>query len=389
VGQSANQTIGLKANFQAMQRSSDRILTTHAGALPRPETSADLSDQVAQIVRKQAQSGIDIVCDGELGKPNFIQYVGSRMSGFTVRELRQDEEHPNWWVVRREEREVGDYFRKRGGVFVRGSTSGSSPMGTRITTCTGPLEYIGQAELDREIQNLEAALKVTPCVDAFLPAPSPGIVAHNMLNEYYPSEEAYLLALADALAVEYRAIVEAGFVLQIDSPNTADDWQRNPDMSVAEYRAYAERGVEILNYALSGIDPENVRFHMCWASWHGPHVTDIALEDIVDILLKVNANAISLEAANARHEHDVTLWEQTRLPDGKLLIPGVVGHFSDFVEHPRLIAERLTRYARLVGRENVIAGTDCGMYRVGHPIVAWKKFEAMAEGARLASEQLW
>jgi 5-methyltetrahydropteroyltriglutamate--homocysteine methyltransferase len=372
-----------------MQRSTKRILTTHAGALPRPETSADLGEQVSQIVSQQAQCGVDVVCDGELGKPNFIQYVGTRIKGFSSRQLRPDEEHPSWWVVRREEREVGDYFRKRGGVFVRGSTSGSSPMGAQITTCTGPLEYIGQAELDREIDNLKNALQATACVDAFLPAPSPGIVAHNMLNEYYPSEEAYLLALADVLAVEYRAIAQAGLVLQIDSPNTADDWQRNPDMSVAEYRKYAERGVEILNYALRGIDPESVRFHMCWASWHGPHVTDIALEDIADILMKVNANAISLEAANPRHEHDVAFWETTRLPDGKVLIPGVVGHFSDFVEHPRLVAERLTRYARLVGRQNVIAGTDCGMYRVSQPIVAWKKLEAMAEGARLASAQLW
>jgi 5-methyltetrahydropteroyltriglutamate--homocysteine methyltransferase len=372
-----------------MQRSTQRILTTHAGALPRPQTSADLTEQVREIVSKQAQCGIDVVCDGELGKPNFIQYVSTRMKGFTSRELRPDEEHPSWWVVRREEREVGDYFRQRGGVFVRGSASGSSQMGARLTTCTGPLEYVGQPELDREIDNLKRALQAVPRPDAFLPAPSPGIVAHNLLNEYYPSEEAYLLALADALAVEYRAIVQAGFVLQIDSPNTADDWQRNPDMTVAEYRRYAARGIEILNHALRGIDPENVRFHMCWASWHGPHVTDIGLEDIVDILLTVNANAISLEAANPRHEHDVTLWETTRLPGGKVLIPGVVGHFSDFVEHPRLIAERLTRYARLVGRENIIAGTDCGMYRVGQPIVAWKKFEAMSEGARLASNQLW
>src|SRR5207237_6099228 len=245
-----------------MKRSTDRILTTHAGALPRPETAGDPAQQVADVVQKQIACGVDVICDGELGKPNFIQYVSSRMSNFETRELRQHEEHPSWWVVRREEREVGDYFRQRGGVFVRGSTSGSSPMGSRITTCTGPLEYIGQAELQREIDNLKGALQHTPATDAFLPAPSPGIVAHNLLNEYYASEEEYLVALADALAVEYRAITDAGFVLQIDSPNTADDWQRNPDMSVAEYRAYTERGIEILNHALSGIDPENVRFHM-------------------------------------------------------------------------------------------------------------------------------
>jgi 5-methyltetrahydropteroyltriglutamate--homocysteine methyltransferase len=375
-------------------RSSERILTTHAGALPRPDYlvggDADaLARGVREVVRQQVDCGLDSITDGELGKPNFVQYVSRRMSGFTDRELRPGEEHPSWWVVRREERQVGDYFRRRGGVFVRGSAGASSPMSTRISACTGPLSYTGQAELQTEIANFRAALDGLTYAEAFLPAPAPGIVAHNLLNEYYPNEEAYLLAIAEALRTEYTTIVDAGFTLQIDSPNTADDWQRHADMSVAEFRTYTERGIEVLNHALRGIPPNSVRFHMCWASWHGPHVTDIPLEEIVDIVLKVNASTISLEAANPRHEHEWRVWETVKLPEGRVLVPGVVGHFSDFVEHPRLIAERLVRYAQLVGRENVIAGTDCGLYRVGQPGVAWAKFRAMADGARLASQQLW
>jgi 5-methyltetrahydropteroyltriglutamate--homocysteine methyltransferase len=381
-----------------MLLSTERILTTHAGALPGPDDLlaaggdgyADaLRRAVGEVVRQQVDCGLDSINDGELGKPNFVQYVGQRISGFAERELRPDEEHPSWWVVRREERQVGDYFRRRGGVFVRGTPSASSPQSTRITTCTGPLRYTGQAALRAEIDNFRAALAGVAYAEAFLPAPSPGIVAHNLLNEYYPNEEAYLLAIADALHEEYAAITDAGYTLQIDSPNTADDWQRHADMGVAEFRAYTEHGVEVLNHALRGIPPDQVRFHMCWASWHGPHLTDIPLEDIVDVVLEVHADTISLEAANPRHEHEWRVWESVKLPQGKVLVPGVVGHYSDFVEHPRLIAERLVRYANLVGRENVIAGTDCGLSRVGQPVVAWAKFRAMAEGARLASEQLW
>ena len=365
-----------------------RILTTHAGSLPRPALTSD-ADAVRAIVRQQIACGVDSVNDGEIGKPNFVQYVASRIDGLEERELRPGEEHPTWSVVRREEQQVGDYFRARGGVFVRGSTAASSPMSNRVVACSGPLKYVGQAAIQREIANLRAALEGQTYAEAFLPAPSPGIVAHTTLNDYYPSEEAYLAALAEALAEEYRAIVDAGFVLQIDSPNTADDWQRHAEMSVPQFRAYTERGIQLVNHALRGIPPERVRFHMCWASWHGPHVTDIPLEEIVDIILGVQANTISIEAANPRHEHDWRVWQEVKLPPGKRLVPGVVGHTSDVVEHPRLIAERLVRYAGLVGRENVMAGTDCGLVRVSQPIVAWLKLKAMAEGAAIASAELF
>jgi 5-methyltetrahydropteroyltriglutamate--homocysteine methyltransferase len=358
-----------------------RILTTHAGSLPRPASQADTAT-VRDIVHKQVECGVDCVNDGEVGKPNFVQYVASRIDGLEERELRPGEEHPTWSVVRREEQQVGDYFRARGGVFLRGSMS-------RVVACDGPLNYVGQAAVQQEIANFRAALEGQTYAEAFLPAPSPGIVAHTTLNDYYPSDEAYLTALAEAMAHEYRAIVDAGFVLQIDSPNTADDWQRHPEMDVRQFRAYAQRGIEVLNHALRGIPPDRVRFHMCWASWHGPHVTDVPLEEIVEVILGVNANTISLEAANARHEHDWRVWQQVKLPDGKRLLPGVVGHTSEVVEHPRLVADRLVRYANLVGRENVMAGTDCGLSRVSQPIVAWLKLRALAEGAALASAELF
>jgi 5-methyltetrahydropteroyltriglutamate--homocysteine methyltransferase len=369
----------------------DRVLTTHAGSLPRPDglTEATLGEAVAGIVAKQIECGVDSVNDGELGKPNFVQYVASRIDGLEERELKPGEEHPTWRVVRREEQQVGDYFRARGGVFVRGSATASSPISTRTIACIGPLMYVGQAAIEREIAHFRAALEGQTYAEAFLPAPSPGIVAHTTVNDYYPNEEAYLTALAEALAEEYRAIVDAGFLLQIDSPNTADDWQRHAEMSVSEFRAYTERGIQVLNHALRGIPPERVRFHMCWASWHGPHVTDIPLEDIVDVILRVQADTISIEAANPRHDHEWQVWKSVRLPDGKRLVPGVVGHSSDFVEHPRLIADRLIRYAQVVGRENVMAGTDCGLSRVSQPIVAWLKLRAMAEGAALASAELF
>jgi len=226
--------------------------------------------------------------------------------------------------------------------------------------------------------------------EAFLPAVAPGTIEHWLRNEYYPSDEAHLYAIADAVHEEYEAIVEAGFVLQIDDPDLADAWQIHPKMSVPEYRRFAELRLDALNHALRTIPPDRVRFHMCWGSYHGPHRYDIPLRDIVDLVLKVRAGAYSIEASNPCHQHEWRVWEDVKLPPGKILVPGVVGHYSDFIEHPELVAERLVTYARLVGRENVIAGTDCGLgTRVGHPSITWAKFQAMAEGARLATKQLW
>ena len=223
-----------------------------------------------------------------------------------------------------------------------------------------------------------------------LPAVAPGTIEHWLRNEHYKSDEAYLAGIADAMKVEYDAIVQAGFLLQIDDPDLADAWQIHPRMSVPEYRTFAALRIEALNHALRDIPPERVRFHVCWGSYHGPHKYDLPLRDLVDLILSVRAEGYSIEASNPRHDHEWRVWEDVKLPEGKILIPGVVGHASDFIEHPELVAERLMKYARLVGRENVIAGTDCGLGpRVGHPKISWAKFEALVEGARLATRALW
>ena len=226
--------------------------------------------------------------------------------------------------------------------------------------------------------------------ETFLPAVAPGTIEHWLRNEYYPSDEEYLSALADAVSEEYKAIVDAGFLLQIDDPDLGDAWQIHSDMTVPEYRKFAELRIEALNYALRDIPADRVRLHVCWGSYHGPHLFDIRLRDIIDLILRVRAEGYSIEASNPRHDHEWRIWEDIKLPEGKVLIPGVVGHSSDFIEHPELVAERLIKYARLVGRENVIAGTDCGLgTRVGHPKITWAKFQAMAEGAQLATKVLW
>ncbi|HLQ24623.1 MAG TPA: cobalamin-independent methionine synthase II family protein [Acidiferrobacterales bacterium] len=382
-----------------MKRSTERILTTHAGSLPQPDDLGEMlvaknsgqpydqeafarrvRDVVAEVVKKQIDCGLDIINDGEVGKPNFSRYARERLSGFVERPPKP-EERPSM-IFGRDMKEFPEYFTKRFGT-VRGEN-------TKRVFCNRPLKYIGHAAAQAEIENFKAALKGVKVEEAFLPAIAPGTIEHWMKNDYYPGDEAYLFALADAMREEYNAIVQAGFLLQIDDPDLPDAWQINAHMSVPEYRKYAELRVDALNHALRDIPPEKVRFHTCWGSYHGPHKYDIPLRDIVDLILKVHANAYSIEASNARHEHEWRVWEEVKLPEGKVLVPGVVGHASDIVEHPELIAERLVRYAKLVGRENVIAGTDCGLGpRVGHPKIAWAKFEAMAEGARIASKRLW
>ena len=256
--------------------------------------------------------------------------------------------------------------------------------------CNGPLRYVGHASLKAEIEDFNAGLQGQKYEEAFLPAIAPGTIEHWMKNDYYPNDEAYLVAIADAMHEEYKAIVDAGFLLQIDDPDLPDGWQFMSQMTVAEYRKYAELRVDALNHGLRDIPPDRVRFHTCWGSYHGPHKYDIPLRDIVDIILKVKANTYSVEASNPRHEHEWRVWEDVKFPAGKVLVPGVVGHATDIVEHPEVIAERIMRYAKIIGRENVMAGTDCGLGpRVGDPQIAWAKFEAMAEGARIATKQLW
>jgi 5-methyltetrahydropteroyltriglutamate--homocysteine methyltransferase len=378
-----------------MKRSSSRILASHAGSLPRPgelremliardsgrsfdqRTFADrLRVAAAEAVRKQIESGIDVVNDGELSKVNFTSYFRQRLSG--VEEIAPIVGKPLFKIYGRDENEFPEYFATRG------------TFGIREARCIGPLKYIGQEAVLSDIENLEAALREVEFEEAFLTAVAPGTVEHWLKNEYYRNDEEYLIDIAKALHEEYQAIVDAGFILQIDDPDLADAWQIHPEMDVPAYRRFAALRVDAINEALRGIPADRVRLHVCWGSYHGPHKYDIPLRDIVDLILKVKAECYSIEASNPRHDHEWRVWEDVTLSDGKSLMPGVVGHASDFVEHPELVAERLQRYGRLLGRENVIAGTDCGLgTRVGDPKIAWAKFEALAQGARLATERLW
>jgi 5-methyltetrahydropteroyltriglutamate--homocysteine methyltransferase len=382
-----------------MKRSIDRILVTHVGSLARPSNLMEMlvarnegkpydqellakrmREAVAEVVEKQIECGVDIINDGELGKSNFSRYTRERLSGFVERPAGADFKPTS--IFGRDMLEFTEYF-NRGGRTSVGHHA-------RVFYCVEPLKYVGQDEVRSDIENLKAALKGKNIEEAFLPAVAPGTMEHWMKNEYYPTDEAYLFAIAEAMSVEYRAVVDAGFILQIDDPDLADAWQMHPEMTLAEYRKYQELRIAALNHALRDLPVDRVRFHMCWGSYHGPHKYDIPLKDIVDLILKVRASAYSIEASNPCHEHEWRVWKEVKLPDDKLLIPGVVGHYSDFIEHPRAIADRLVRYAGIVGRENVIAGTDCGIgSRVGHPQVGWAKFQAMAEGARLASKELW
>jgi 5-methyltetrahydropteroyltriglutamate--homocysteine methyltransferase len=382
-----------------MKRSTDRILVSHVGSLARPRDLMEMlvarnegkpfdaealarrtRDAVADVVEKQIECGIDIVNDGELGKSNFSRYTKERLGGFIERPAGPDFKPTS--IFGRDMLEFTEYF-NRGGRTSIGHHA-------RVFYCVEPLTYMGQEEVKADITNLKNALQGKKIEEGFLPAVAPGTMEHWMKNEYYKTQEEYLFAIAAAMAEEYRAIVDAGFVLQIDDPDLADAWQMHPRMSTAEYRKYQELRIEALNHGLKGLPEDRIRFHMCWGSYHGPHKYDIPLNEIVDLVLQVRAGCYSIEASNPCHEHEWRVWEGVNLPDGKLLMPGVIGHYSDFIEHPRAIADRLIRYGKIVGRENVIAGSDCGIgSRVGHPQVGWAKFQAMAEGARIASRELW
>jgi 5-methyltetrahydropteroyltriglutamate--homocysteine methyltransferase len=393
-----------------VKRSSERILTSHAGSLPRPPEllqmvnalergesvdraalSSRVQSAVREVVQKQAECGIDIVNDGEESKSNFTNYVRQRLAPLETRELKPGEQAIT--ITRRDMQEFAEYFQSR-------PAFGGGGSAARPVACVGPLRYIGQEAVQADIANFKAALQgvsaqaarenVQHVTEAFLPAVTPGTIEHWLHNEHYGTEAEFLGAIADAMHEEYQAIVDAGFILQIDDPDLPDGWLMYPEMDVPAYQKYASVRVEALNHALRGIPQDRVRLHVCWGSYHGPHKYDIPLKDIVGLILQVRAECYSIEASNPRHEHEWRVWETVKLPQGKSLMPGVVGHASDFIEHPQLVAERLVRYAELVGRENVIAGTDCGLgTRVGHPKICWAKFEAMAEGARLATKELW
>jgi 5-methyltetrahydropteroyltriglutamate--homocysteine methyltransferase len=382
-----------------MKRSTDRILVTHVGSLARPKDLMEMlvarneskdydaaalakrtREAVIEVVQKQIDCGVDIVNDGELGKSNFSRYTRERLSGFVERAA-----DPNFRptsIFARDMLEFNEYF-NRGGRTAIGHHA-------RVFYCVEPLKYVGQDEVKADIDNLKTALQGKQVEEAFLPAIAPGTLEHWMKNEYYPTGEAYLFAIADAMHEEYKAIVDAGFILQIDDPDLADAWQMHPEMSVAGYQKYQDMRIAALNHGLRDLPIDRIRFHMCWGSYHGPHKYDIPLKDIVDLILQVRAGAYSIEASNPCHDHEWRVWSDVKFPDGKIFIPGVIGHYSDFIEHPQAIADRLVRYGKIMGRENVIAGTDCGIgSRVGHPQVGWAKFQAMAEGARIATKELW
>lgn len=381
-----------------MRRSTDRILVSHAGTVPGPEDfrelkaagpskaaelAARLPGAVKEVVEQQIAVGIDVVNDGELSKTNFSHYAQQRLSGLehtTTANVPGGRQILN--IVGRDQAQFPG-FHSRGATGAR--LGGVNP----IVLCTGPLQYVGLEATQRDIANLQAAVAGKD-VEAFLPAIAPGTIEHWLYNEYYRSDEEFLYAIADAIRPEYQAITGAGLILQIDDPDLPDGWQMFPQMTADEYRAYAKLRVEALNYALRDIPTEQIRLHVCWGSGHGPHQNDLGLEHLVDLILSVRAQVYSIEAANPRHEHEWRIWQETKLPEGTSLMPGVIGHSTDIVEHPRLVADRLERYASLVGKEQVVAGTDCGVgSRVGHPEIAWAKFAALAEGARIASDELW
>ena len=382
-----------------MIRSTDRIRTMHAGTLPRPNDLRDMvvakesgqaydeskftrlvQSVIKENVKLQIESGIDSVNDGEVSKLSFTSYISDRMGGI---EKRKPSDGPAPFGINgRDTAEFNEYFINKDGF----TGLGSNPS----YFVTGPVTYTGKAAIQADIDNFKAGLQGSTPEETFLPAITPGTMEHWLVNEHYKTDEEYLFALADALHVEYKSIVDAGFLLQIDDPDLPDAWQMHPEMTVKDYQKFADLRVDALNHAIGDIPEEKVRFHTCWGSYKGPHKYDIPLRDMIDLILKVKAVGYSIEASNPMHEHEWTVWKDVKLPDGKVLIPGVIGHASDFIEHPELVAQRLVRYANIVGKENLMAGTDCGIgSRVGHAKICWAKFEAMAEGARIATKELW
>jgi 5-methyltetrahydropteroyltriglutamate--homocysteine methyltransferase len=387
-----------------MQRSTDRILTTHVGSLIRPPALREflaakeggkpfdseayaqcLRDSVADVVRQQAEVGIDVVSDGEFGKAiSWAQYALFRLGGF--------ERRP---------------FKATGNPFTRGVDRTRFPefyadldSRDRVETvldsiCVAPITYTGLPELRQDIDDFKAALRNVTVAEAFLPVAAPASVIPDRKNEYYANDDELQAAIGDAMHTEYKTIIDAGFLVQLDDARAAVSYDRMvPPKTLKEYRAWLARQVEITNHAIKGLPRDRIRYHVCWGSWPGPHSSDVAFKDIADLVLKVRAGGYSIELANPRHEHEWRLWEKVKLPKDTVLIPGVISHATNIVEHPELVAERIVRLARLVGRENVIASTDCGFAQVTyfarvHPSIMWAKLQALVDGARLATKELW
>jgi 5-methyltetrahydropteroyltriglutamate--homocysteine methyltransferase len=403
-----------------MRRSTEQILTSHAGSLPRPDSlieanraryegetddeagfQSELRQAVVDVVARQQQAGITVPGDGEFGKAMgqkvnygaWWSYSFNRLGGLspdgpklfdmpTVRSTPGNVMLTSFADRRDRAKFAAAYSDPTSGV-------GAGGGGVSWPACVGPVTYTGHDAIAADIANFRAALDAAGETEGFMTSVGPASAA-RVANEFYATDDEFVWACAEAMHHEYKAIVDAGLILQIDDPSIAESWdQINPEPSVADYQRYTMRNVEALNHALRGLPTDRIRFHLCWGSWHGPHTTDIAMRDIVTVMLAINAGGYSFEAANVRHEHEWTVWQDVKLPDGKVIIPGVVSHATNVVEHPELVAQRIVRFAENVGRENVIAATDCGLGGRIHPDIAWAKLEALSAGARLASDSLW
>jgi 5-methyltetrahydropteroyltriglutamate--homocysteine methyltransferase len=385
-----------------LKRSTDRILTTHTGSLPRPDDLVELvraraedpskdgafrdraRTAIGEVVDKQVEAGIDVISDGEMGKPSFVHYIRDRVSGFEginqqPSQMDFDGDYPGYTAWRR-----------------RDMAGRPNPFFVGRPECIAPLAWKDSKPLEDDIASLKAAMAGKPVAEAFVPCASVGIVAQRMANAYYPTYEQYVQAVAEVMKIEYRTIADAGLLVQIDAPEMCIDRAiaEFKDAPLSKFHQRQELWVEALNFALEGIPEEQVRFHVCWGNGEAPHNRDIELKDIVDIVLKVNAGAYSVEASNPRHAHEWKVWQDVKLPDGRVLIPGVIDSVTNFVEHPELVADRIVTYANIVGRENVIAGTDCGFGTSAntqniYPPIVWGKLQSLSEGAALASKRLW
>ena len=403
-----------------MRTSHDHILTSHAGSLPRPDdlieanrahnsgqTADDrrfqdhLKAAVADVVSQQKVIGIDVPGDGEFGKSMghkvnyraWWSYCFNRLGGLDLggpglydtgpRRSRPGEVLLTSFSDRRDRTKFLAVYKDPDGGVTTGPPMANWPV------CVGPVVYKGQEAIQSDIAHFKAALKAAGVEEGFMTAVAPGSAA-RFANRYYKTDEEFIFACADALREEYKAIVDAGLILQLDDPAIAENWDMiNPEPTVADYQKFTMVRVEAINHAIKGLPQDRIRFHLCWGSWHGPHTTDIPMRDIVEVMLAINCQAYSFEAGNVRHEHEWTVWEDVKLPDGKLILPGVVSHATNVVEHPELVAQRIVRFANGVGRERVIASTDCELGGRVHPMVAWAKLEALAQGAALASRELW
>ena len=401
-----------------MRHSTERILVSHAGNLPRPDSlnhliagglnregsqtpayQEQLPDAVRWIVERQVELGVDVVNDGEYVKAgSYGGYMQERVSGFATVPTDPSRPPKRSGTAERDRLDFPGFYQSglwlsgsggpvRPGFSTPGPPAQANQRETRV--CTGPVKYTAHDAIKADVANLKAAIAGKD-VEGYIAALGPLSLGTGVRNEYYSSEEAYMMAVAEAVREEYKAITDAGLIVQVDEPEFCTSWMFYPDWSVEDLRRYLGFCVEVINHSLEGLPEDLVRFHTCWGSGHRPHTNDIELKHIADLMLQIRAQCYSIEAANVRHEHEYHVWEDVKLPDGRMLMPGVISHATDLVEHLELVAERLVRYANLVGRENVQTGTDCGIgSRVGHEEVVWAKLKTMSEGARLASERLW